>query len=354
MSDHFDVVGISSKGEELNDVNADEGVRTIELQMSRKISPLEDLVSLSKMIALFIKEKPQIVHTHSPKAGIVGMLAAWICGVPIRLHTVAGLPLMESSGYKRKILLYVEKVTYFCSTKIYPNSFGLEDYIVANNLAARAKLKVIGHGSSNGIDTEFFSKAEKNFTDIRHELALGDEFIFLYIGRIVADKGINELIYAFDKISQKQRNVSLLLVGPFENDLDPISSASLKVIDENSHILTLGFVKDVRPYLACCDVLVLPTYREGFPNVLLQACSMEVPCITTNINGCNEIIMNNYNGLVVEPKDKVGLYYAMEKFILDEGLSNKLSLYSRNDIVEKYDRKRFHQYLLEEYLEAVR
>jgi glycosyltransferase involved in cell wall biosynthesis len=354
MRDHFDVVGISSKGGELNDVKADEGVRTIELNMSRKIAPLEDLISLSKMISVFIKEKPDIVHTHTPKAGIVGMLAAWICRVPIRLHTVAGLPVIEATGYTKKILLCVEKLTYFCATKIYPNSVGLEDYILANKLTARTKLKVIGNGSSNGIDTEFFAKSEMTNGDIRRECALLGRLIFLYIGRIVADKGVNELVHAFDKISQEHRNVSLLLVGPFEDDLDPISSESLKVIDGNSDILTHGFVEDVRPYLSCCDVLVLPTYREGFPNVLLQACSMGVPCITTNINGCNEIIQDNHNGILIEPKDREGLYEAMERFILVKGLAKRLSEYSRNEIIEKFDRKRFHQYLLKEYSDLLR
>lgn len=351
MNNHFDVVGISSSGKYLNDINSQEGVRTIEVNMSRKISPIMDLVSLFNMIITLLKEKPQIVHTHTPKAGIIGMLASWICRVPIRLHTVAGLPVMEATGLKRKVLLIVEKITYFCATKVYPNSYGLMNFILERKLTCPSKLKVIGHGSSNGIDVKFFDPTIKHFEDIKKKHHLEKKFIFLFIGRVVSDKGVNELIYAFNKISKEYENISLILIGPFENNLDPISAESFKIINSNKNILSTGFIDDVRPYLACCDVFVLPTYREGFPNVLLQACSMSVPCIATDINGCNEIITNNFNGLIIKPKDKLDLYHAMKKYLLDESLLKKLSIHSRKDICEKYQRENFHHFLLEEYKE---
>lgn len=330
----------------------DEGIRTIELNMSREITPIKDLISLFKMIILILKEKPTIVHTHTPKAGIVGMLASWICRVPHRLHTVAGLPVMEAVGNKKKILLLVEKLTYYCATKVYPNSFGLQKYILENNLTKKSKLKIIGYGSSNGIDTNYFDRTDevmKKTQEIKEKYNLKNKKVFCFIGRVVKDKGIDELSFAFDKLSKEFNDIKLLIVGKFEEDLDPISEQSHKILDENSSIINVGFQNDIRPYLACSDTFVLPTYREGFPNVVLQASSMGISSIVTNINGCNEIIQHNKNGLIVEPKDKEELYSAMKCYIEDDSLSAKLSLNSRDDIIKKYDRKVFFGYLLDEY-----
>ena len=356
MNQHFEVVGISSKGKELQEVSKEEGIRTIELNMSREITPFKDFISLVKMIFLILKEKPAIVHTHTPKAGIVGMMASWICRVPHRLHTVAGLPVMEAVGKKKKILLMVEKLTYASATKVYPNSYGLEEYILENNLALKEKLKIIGHGSSNGIDTSHFDRTNEVMKEsilIKEKYDLKDKFIFCFVGRVVKDKGIDELMYAFDKLNTISKNIKLLIVGKFEEDLDPISGTSHRILEENTNIINVGFQNDIRPYLACSDTFVLPTYREGFPNVVLQASSMELPCIVTNINGCNEIIKNNKNGLIVEPKNENELYNAMKKFLDKKDLVNKLSLHTRKDIIKKYDRKQFFEYLVKEYNEVL-
>lgn len=180
-----------------------------------------------------------------------------------------------------------------------------------------------------------------------------DKFIFSFVGRIVKDKGINELLSSFDKLSYEFKNISLLLIGNYENDLDPISNKSKNIIKNNLGIIEVGYQSDIRIFLAASDCFVLPTYREGFPNVLLQASSMELPCIVTNINGCNEIIEDNKNGLIVEPKNEEELYLAMKKVLEDKNLLKKLSENSRNNIVKKYDRKEFFKYLLKEYEEVI-
>jgi len=356
MNNHFEVIGVSSEGKELKEVEEKEGIKTISLNMSREITPLKDFVSLVKMIVLLLKEKPDIVHTHTPKAGIIGMLASWICRVPNRLHTVAGLPVMEATGNKKRLLLFIEKLTYFCATKVYPNSKGLEEYILENNLTKKAKLKMIGYGSSNGINTKFFCKSDEIINQslkIKERYDLKDRFVFSFVGRIVKDKGINELISSFDKLNKEFENISLLLVGNYEDTLDPISENSKDIVKENQNIIEAGYQSDIRPFLASSDCFVLPTYREGFPNVVLQASSMELPCIVTNINGCNEIIENNKNGLIVEPKNKDELYLAMRRFLDDKDLAKTLAQNSRHNILEKYDRKQFFKYLLEEYEEVI-
>ena len=352
INQYFEVIGVSSKGTELDDVKETEGIRTIELEMSREITPLKDIVSLVKMTILLMKEKPDIVHTHTPKAGIVGMLAAWIARVPHRLHTVAGLPVMEAKGKKKTLLLWIEKLTYACATHVYPNSHGLEKYILDHRLTQANKLKVIGHGSSNGIDTDYFDKTndvKKEADATEEKYSLKNDFVFCFVGRVVKDKGINELMHAFEQLSTNYAQVKLLIVGAFEKELDPISEKADIILQTNKQILHVGFQSDIRPYLAVSDCFVLPTYREGFPNVVLQACSMGLPAIVTDINGCNEIISNQKNGLLVEPKNENALLFAVEAFLKENTLAKKLSSNSRKDIIAKYDSKQFFKFLLEEY-----
>ena len=173
--------------------------------------------------------------------------------------------------------------------------------------------------------------------------------MFIFIGRIVSDKGINELISAFDNLLQKHTNIKLLLVGPLESDLDPLQEQTLKIIETNQHIISLGFQKDVRPFLAISDILTFPSYREGFPNVVLQASAMGLPSIVTNINGCNEIITDNLNGIIIPKKNTDALAEAMSILIKNSILFNKLRVNARKLIQEKYERKVFWEALLQEY-----
>ncbi|MCO7353180.1 glycosyltransferase family 4 protein [Riemerella anatipestifer] len=356
MSDHFDVWGISSFGKELQLVEEEEEVCVSAVEMSRKITPFQDLKSLWKMWLLFRREKPCIVHTHTPKAGLIGMLASKLAGVPIRLHTVAGLPLMEAKGGKRKLLDFVEKLTYACATKVYPNSKGLYDFIVEQKYTSIDKLSIIANGSSNGINTTHFSPkqiSEELKKQLRKELDIKDtDFVYIFVGRLVGDKGINELIKAFKQI-QKQ-NIKLLLVGAEERDLDPLKTETIQEIERNKNIIAVGFQKDVRPYFAIADALVFPSYREGFPNVVMQAGAMGLPSIVSNINGCNEIIENNKNGLIVPSKDVESLRKAMQIIIDDDNLYLRLKENSREMIVSCYQREFVWEELLKEYNKLIR
>ncbi|WP_298953089.1 glycosyltransferase family 4 protein [uncultured Nonlabens sp.] len=353
MSQHFDVTAISSEEKRLNVYGDKEGVKTHCLELTRKITPLKDLVAVFKLVKYLRKERPQIVHSHTPKAGIVGMLSAYIARVPIRLHTVAGLPLMEAGGVKRKVLNIVEKLTYSCATKVYPNSQGLKEFIVNEKLTSTEKIKIIGNGSSNGIDTTYFDPNKYSVNDslvLKESFNISSEdFVFIFVGRLVGDKGINELIKAFVSISNNHDKVSLLLVGPLETELDPLDSITLKHINEHPKIISTGYQTDVRPYFAASSALVFPSYREGFPNVVLQAAAMELPCIVSNINGCNEIIENGKNGLIVPVKRYLPLEQAMEQMFNDQELFAVLKKNTRTRIVKNYDRKEIWNEILKEY-----
>ncbi|WP_140937934.1 glycosyltransferase family 4 protein [Sphingobacterium lumbrici] len=349
----FDVIGISSSGEELQDVEREENIRTIAVEMTRTISPFKDLKSVWQLYKIFKKEKPQIVHTHTPKAGTVGMLAAKLAGVPHRLHTVAGLPLLVAKGKKRKLLDFVEKITYRCATKIYPNSVGLYDIILENKYTSKGKLKVIGEGSSNGIDTSHFNPAlisEQQKQELKNSLGIKPEdFLFVFVGRIVADKGINELVAAFKNSKLQVPNSKLLLVGDFETALDPLLPETLKEMDTNPNIISVGYQSDVRPYFAISDCLVFPSYREGFPNVVMQAGAMGLPSIVTDINGCNEIVKDGFNGLIIPAQNQEKLYEKMLFLLENPEKRKEIADNSRQQIVENYERKYIWNELLKEY-----
>ncbi len=356
-SNGFDVKGVSSEGEELREVHENEGIAVEAITMSRKITPFQDLKSLWEMWNFLRKEKPQIVHTHTPKAGIIGMLAARLAGVPHRLHTVAGLPLMEATGTKRKILNFVEKLTYSSATMVYPNSKGLYDFILQNNFTQSNKLKIIANGSSNGIDTTFFSPDQVTETErvtLREKLNIQpDDFVFVFVGRIVSDKGINELIKAFSELQAAGNNepvgIKLLLVGGLENDLDPLNPETLAEINQNKDIISVGFQQDVRSFFAIADALVFPSYREGFPNVVMQAGAMGLPSIVSDINGCNEIIVEGENGLIIPPKNVEKLKEKILTLAKDKNLYTKLKGNSRRMIENRYEQSVVWNALLEEY-----
>ncbi len=354
MSQYYDMIGVSGKGEgQLDIVSQNEGVRVIPVEMTRKITPIKDLKAVYKLYKVFKKEKPQIVHSHTPKAGTLSMLAAKLAGVPHRLHTIAGLPLLEATGAKRVLLDTVEKVTYACATKIYPNSSGLNDIIITNKYTSPKKLKVIANGSSNGIDTSFFDPelyAEEENHKLSESLGIRPtDTVIIYVGRLVKDKGIHELIDAFKKLNTTSTTAKLLLVGTYEKDLDPLSPDAEEEINTNPNIITVGWQNDVRPYFAISDVLAFPSYREGFPNVVMQAASMGLASVVTNINGCNEIITDGINGKIIPVKDSELLFKNLKMLVEDKTQRDTLAANARESITSRYERKVVWEALLEEY-----
>lgn len=355
MSQYYEVVGVSSDAEKLKIVGKQEGIRVIPIELTRKITPIKDVVALIKLWRVLKEEKPFIIHTHTPKAGTIGMMAARLAGVPHRLHTIAGLPLVESTGLKRLLLNTVEKITYACATRVYPNSMGLKKIVLDHKFTKPGKLRVIGHGSSNGIDTSYFDPQLNDVSELaqlRNRLKISnDDFVFVFVGRIVGDKGLNELIVAFRKILEEYENVQLLLVGNPEKELDPLMPETEEFIRKSDKIKWVGWVDDVRPYFGISDCLAFPSYREGFPNVVMQAGAMGLYSIVSDINGCNEIIEEGINGTIIPPKDHTALYIAMKHVLGNKDrLSNEKVTY-RKLIQERYERAFIWNEILKEYKE---
>lgn len=353
MNQFYHVIGIAGAKENMQKVRDNEGIETIDLEMTREITPQQDLASLYKLYKILKREKPFIVHTHTPKAGIVGMMAAKMAGVKHRLHTVAGLPLVEATGNKRKILNQVERLTYACATKVYPNSKGLEDIILKHKFTKPEKLKVLANGSSNGINIKIFDPeviSDEQKVQLRTELGLkSDDLVLVFVGRIVRDKGINELMKAFHTLSQKYDQLKLLMVGPYEDALDPISAEASKEIATNAAIISLGWQDDVRPYFAISDILIFPSYREGFPNVVLQAGAMGLVSIVSDINGCNEIIEEGINGMIIPVKNSQAIENAIESLMKNPEKTAQMKSVARQKIVSRYDQEMVWEAILQEY-----
>lgn len=350
LSNYFQVIGLSSKGSSLHEVSEREGVKTIGVNMVRGISPLKDFISLIKLTLVLRQEKPLIVHSITPKAGLLTMLAGKIAGVPIRMHTFTGLIFPTRTGIIQKILILMDKVLCWSATNIYPEGNGVKNDLIDYKITSKP-LKVLANGNVNGIDLDYFCPnqiANSTKENLREELGISKEdFVFIFVGRLVGDKGINELISAFSTF--KNNNLKLLLVGPCEPELDPLQPETLKEIQDNPTIISVGFQKDVRPYFAISNALVFPSYREGFPNVVMQAGAMELPCIVSNINGCNEIILKNENGIIFPAKNIEKIKEAMDEIYENKELYLKLKQNSRNLIISRYEQSIVWKALLDEY-----
>lgn len=354
----MDVVLVSGEGADWKGIPDLDAYEVHKVDMARDIALGRDIRALWALIRLFRRIRPDIVHSHTPKAGLLSMLAARVAQVPVRLHTVAGLPLMERRGWKRLVLVWAERLTYRCATGVYPNSLRLREYILEEGFTTPGKLKVIGRGSSNGIDTNFFKPSEElreAGRRLRAGWGIGEkDLVFLFIGRLVKDKGVEELVRAFTLLAARRTGIWLVLVGPYEDDLDPLSADTRRQIDEHPVIRTSGFAQDVRPYLCASDLLVFPSYREGFPNVPMQAGCFGLPCIVTNINGCNEIIVPEVNGLIVPPKDSTALEQAMERMVGDRELMTRCGGSARSMIETHYRNEFIWETLYTEYVSLLR
>jgi glycosyltransferase involved in cell wall biosynthesis len=333
------VIAVSGQDHHLDAVREREGVRTVDISMQRSISPLKDLISLIRLYKLFRRERPDIVHSITPKAGLLSMLAAKMAGVPVRIHTFTGLIFPSKKGVFQKLLIQMDRILCHAATHIIPEGQGVLQDLKAYNIT-RKPIAVLANGNVNGLDTGFFDPVkitEQERNDLRNALGIqpGD-FVFIFVGRLVRDKGINELVAAFDEVSNAGENIKLLLVGPYEEELDPLLPETKQKIEQNSHIITVGFQKDVRPYMAISHVLAFPSYREGFPNVVLQAGAMELPAIVTNINGCNEIIEEGINGLLIPVGSAAALASGMLQLFKNKEQYNKIRQKTRNLVVSRY------------------
>lgn len=346
LSADYEVVALASPDDTLSFVGEREGVRTIGVKMERHIAPLKDIVALWKLVRVFKKEKPDIVHSMTPKAGLLCMMAARYCKVPVRIHTFTGLVWPTEKGLKRKILMMTDRITCDCATDIIPEGEGVKNDLLNNGITEKP-IRVLGYGNVRGVDMTYYDRARLGSEHMKSDD--DDFFTFLFVGRIVKDKGIDELARAFDRLSRKYDNARLWLVGSFEDKLDPIGQESRSIIEHNTAIITFGpkFGDDLLEYYANANCYVFPSYREGFPNTVLEAGAMELPCIVTDINGSREIIVQIKdavgdlkicdNGIIIPSKNENVLYEAMEWMMTNRLDAKLMGEKARTMIGERYE-----------------
>lgn len=344
----YEMIAVASPGPELKSLREEDEFRCIAVPMERHISIVKDLKSLYRLIKVFHKERPYIVHSMTPKAGLLCMVAAWITRVPRRVHTFTGLVWPTATGITRRILMFTDWITCACATHVIPEGKGVMDDL--HRCITHKPMKVLGYGNVRGVDMEFWRRDNAD-GEMMNGLVEPDKFTFLFVGRIVKDKGINELVEAFVRITEKRKNVRLLLVGRFEDDLDPVSDLTRKKIDECENIVYVGTQRG-RQLLACyaaSDCFVFPSYREGFPNTVLEAGAMELPSIVTDINGSREIIENGVNGLIVPAKDVDALLDAMNSMVDDNGMRERMRRNARGMIASRFEQGFVRKCLMDFY-----
>ena len=336
MSQYYEVIGVASDSGLLAHVGEREGVRTIDIPMHREISLAADVKSLLALIKLFRSERPDIVHTNTPKASLLGMVAAWLCRVPNRVYTVTGLRFETTSGLMRYVLKTMERITCFCATKVIPEGDGVKAALLREHIT-RKPMQKLHNGNINGVDLEWYSSTDEVKHYAKQIKGGSADFTFVFVGRIVRDKGICELVEAFTRLSTERSDVKLMLVGRFEDNLDPLPSRTRETIDSTPAIELAGYQTDVRPYLVASDVLVLPSYREGFPNVILQAGAMGLPVIVTDVNGSDEVVEAGVNGVIVPKYDTEALYKAMSDMVEAPDKTRQMAAHARKIIVDKFN-----------------
>lgn len=345
----YEVQLLSSAGEKLTEIGKKYGVKTHAVEMYRRLSPLKDIKSLWQVAKIFRKEQPYMVHSMTPKAGLLCMMAAWLTKVPVRVHTFTGLVWPTETGFKRYLLMLTDKITCACATHIIPEGEGVKNDLLNKHITNKP-IRVLGYGNVKGVDMVRFSRRQ---VVMDKALVIAEEcvFNFVYVGRIVREKGINELCTAFKRLNSQYPNTRLFLVGNFEDDIDPISGESRNIINSTPSIKAVGpqYGDDLLAYYAASDCFVFPSYREGFPNTVLEAGAMGLPCIVTDINGSRDIIMEGKNGTIIPAKDTDALFKVMERILVDENWRKDMSINARQIIMERFEQGFVQKCLLDFY-----
>ena len=379
LKEKYEVVLLSSPGPEMDAAVEKYGVKGIAVPMERHISLKSDLVALWRIARVLRRERPQMVHSMTPKAGLLCMMAAWLTRVPVRVHTFTGLVWPTASGMTRRILMATDWLTCACATHVIPEGEGVKNDLLSYGIT-RKPLQVLGYGNVRGIDLQMFSRRPEVMEKVTQiaQISQKGTFTFLFVGRIVGDKGINELVGAFQRLHTEHQKCRLILVGWYEKELDPVSEATQKVIDSHPHIHAVG-TKEGDELLACyasADCFVMPSYREGFPNTVIEAGAMDLPCIVTGIIGSREIVVNeNYNdndnldlnldengngngdecisvkknGIVIPSRNEAALYAAMKRMMADDGMRKRMAGNARRMIAERFEQGYVKQCLLNFY-----
>jgi glycosyltransferase involved in cell wall biosynthesis len=334
----FEVILISSPGESLTAIASEEGVIACPLPMRRGIAPVADLVAFVAICKVLWRLRPAITDFSTPKAGLLGNVAAWLLGVPHRVYTLRGLKMEGLRGGKRRLLLWSERLAARCAHVVLCNSASLRAAAMMLRIAPREKLQLLGDGSSNGVDTVRFSPG---MSGVRPVLGIPDQDLVLgFVGRLTRDKGIPELLEAFEAILREEPRCRLLLVGWFDRAEDALDARWRERIARHPRIAHTGFVADAAPYYRAMDVFVLPSHREGFPNAALEAAACGLPVITTESTGARDSVVPGVTGLLIQAGVPEAICGAALQLLRDGRMRRRFGEAGRAWVMERYTNER--------------
>jgi glycosyltransferase involved in cell wall biosynthesis len=354
----FDVHAVSSPGDELGAFGRREGVAVHAVAMPRRITPVRDLVALWRLWWVLRRLRPSLVHAHTPKGGLLGMAAAWLARVPVRIYHIHGLPLMTAGGLKRRILRGAETVSCRLAHRVYCVSRSIRDMVVAECICGPGKISVPAGGSINGVDSQGqFHPAGQDETvrrQVRERHAIPDSALVLgFVGRIVRDKGLGELVEAWRTLRAEFPSLHLLILGPFESE-DPVPPEVESVLRSDDRIHLAGLIADPAPFYAVMDLVALPSHREGLGYAALEAGAMERPVVATRIPGCVDAVADGTTGTLVPARDAVALAGAIRRYLLDPRLRDKHGQAGRERVLREFRQDVIWEALYQDYLRLLR
>lgn len=351
-SSGMQVTVIASHDEMSDKLASNKNFTYVPVNIERAISPSKDFFSLIALSRAFKKFKFDIVHSTTPKAGLLSAIAGYLTKIPVRLHTFTGQPWVTTTGIKRSVLMFCDKIIARLNTHCYADSASQRDFLISSGIVNANKISVIGAGSLAGIDLERFDPCRYSVDELRvlrGDLNIPENGkILLFVGRITPDKGIGELLSAFSNIVKDNRNVFLVFVGPFEsvgeNIVNKIDEASVR-----GNIRTVGFSSEPEKYMALADLLCLPSYREGFGTVVIEAASMGTPAIGSNIYGLSDAIVNGKTGVLVPVRDSEALKEGILCVLNDINLLSAMGVAARTRAIRDFGSKTSSELLMKEY-----
>lgn len=345
---------LSSPGRDLESFAESENVPIHAVEMDRAITPIRDLRAVADICRVLLEVKPTIVHSHTPKGGLLGMIAAALMRVPVRVYHMRGLPMLTAKGPRRLLLKWTEKVAASLAHQVLCNSHSMREVVIAERICHRDKIKVLLGGSGNGVDAKvrFDPAVVDREARMKTRLELGIpacSTVIGFVGRVVLDKGIVELVEAWRNIRQDYEQCHLLVVGPFELH-DPVPIDTEQVLREDPRIHLVGMVWNTPPLFAAMDLLVLPTHREGFPNVPLEAAAMELPVVATRIPGCIDAVEDSVTGTLVSARDAEELANAIRMYLKSPALRRRHGLAGRKRVLREFPQEAIWESLYSEYV----
>jgi glycosyltransferase involved in cell wall biosynthesis len=348
---------ISSDDELSNNLQMIEGCEYHSLSIAREISFFADLLTLFRLWKLFRREQFEIVHSTTPKAGLLCAIAGKLAGVPVCVHTYTGQPWVTMKGIKKALVKYSDKLMALLNTCCYTDSFSQRDFLIQNKIANLEYLKVIGSGSLAGVDTGRFSvnnNSDESKEQLKKSLNIDPSTkVLLFVGRVTREKGVFELIDAVHLLLKASHNVVLLIVGPFElYNEEEIRHHAQKHC--GNKVIFAGFQDRPEDFMAISDLLCLPSYREGFGTVVIEAAAMELPVVGTKIYGLTDAVVDGVTGILIEPKNSSQLFEALNRLLSDNELRLEMGLQAKKRAINDFDIKNFNTLLIQEYLKLIK